>query len=82
MGAEEFNSPYWLLPHHLESNAKPEIIPCVHSSVEHDDCLGNDQLLVSAIMNEINCDYTHNSICWIIIVECLFIGKDLSSYHE
>ena len=41
---EEFNRPYWLLPHHLSSNAKPEVIPCMPSTVEHDNCLGNDQL--------------------------------------
>ncbi len=78
VGAEEFNHPYLLLSHHLVSYAKPEVIPHVPSSVEHDNCLGNDQLLVSAITNKINCDYAHNLICWINVMECLFIGKDLS----
>ncbi len=54
--AEEFNHPYWLLPHHHWSNTKSEVIPCMPITVEHDNCLGNDQLLVSAMMNEINCE--------------------------
>ena len=79
MDAEEFNRPYWLLPHHFVSNEKPKIIPCVPSTVEHDNCLWYYQLLVSAMMNEINCDVTLHSTCWINVVECLFIGKDLFS---
>ena len=82
MDVEEFNRPYWLLPHHLSSNAKPEVIPCMPSTVEHDNCLGNDQLLVSAMMNDINCDVSLHSTCWINVVECIFLGKDLSSSHE
>ena len=82
MDAEHFNRPNWLLPHHLVSNAKPEVIPCMPSTVEHDNCLGNDQLLVSAMMNEIKCDVTLHNACWINIVECFFIGRDLSSSHE
>ena len=82
VNVEEFNRPYWLLPHHLSSNAKPEVIPCMPSTVEHDNCLGNDQLLVSAMMNEINCDVSLHSTCWINVVECIFLGKDLSSSHE
>ena len=82
MDTEEFNHPYWLLLFHLFSNAKLEVIPCVPSTLEHDNCLGNDQLLVSAMMNEINCDLTLHSTCWINVVECIFLGKDLSSSHE
>ena len=82
MDLEVFNRPYWLLPHHFSSNAKPEVIPCMPSTVEHDNCLGNDQLLVSAMMNEINCDVSLHSTCWINVVECIFLGKDLSSSHE
>ena len=82
VNVEEFNRPYWLLPHHLSSNTKPEVIPCMPSTVEHDNCLGNDQLLVSAMMNEINCDVSLHSTCWINVVECIFIGKDLSSSHD
>ncbi len=82
MDAEDFISPYWFLPHHLSSNSKPEVIPCMPSTVEYDNFLGNDQLLVSAMMNEINCDVTHYSICCINVVECLFVDNDLSSSHE
>ena len=82
MDVEEFNRPYWLLPHHLSSNAKPEVIPCMPSTVEHDNCLENDQLLVSAMMNEINFDVALHFTCWIDVVECFFMGKDLSSSHE
>ncbi len=82
MDAEDFNRPYWLLPHHLSSYAKPEVIPCIPSTVEHDNCLGNDQLLVSAMMNEIYCDASLHSTCWINVVEFIFLGKDLSSSHD
>ena len=82
MDVEEFNCPYWLLPHHLVPNAKPEVVPCIPSTVEHDNYLGNDQLLVSAMMNEINCDVALHPTCWINVVECIFIGKDLSSSHD
>ena len=121
MDVQEFNRPYWLLPHHLSSNAKPEVIPCMPSTVEHDNCLsndqllvcqessiiltgyfltkpevipcmpstvehdnclGNDQLLVSAMMNDINGNVSLHSTCWINVVECIFIGKDLSSSHD
>ncbi len=35
--AEDFNHPYWLLSYHFSSNEKPEVIPYVPSTVEHDN---------------------------------------------
>ena len=76
--------PYQARHHHLFQKQKDGITSCQPDNSQHDSCLGDDQLILSAICNERGRKQegatNQVSMMWSDIVESLF--RDASEIHD